>query len=48
MRGRGRVLHAMGHYWQQKGTVSGAEGAQRIALNFVRMRLERDSAAGTK
>jgi hypothetical protein len=46
--GRGRVLHVMGHYFQQKGTVSGAAGAHRIALNFVRMRLERDAAGAPK
>lgn len=38
--GRGRVLHLLGHYYQQKGNVSGAVGAQRLPLNFVRMRLE--------
>jgi hypothetical protein len=38
--GRGRVLHVMGHYYQQKGNVAGAVGAQRLPLNFVRMRLE--------
>jgi hypothetical protein len=30
----------VGHYYQQKGNVSGAMGAQRLPLNFVRMRLE--------
>jgi hypothetical protein len=39
-RGRGRVLHVVGHYYQQKGNVSGAMGAQRLPLNFVRMRLD--------
>lgn len=38
--GRGRVLHLLGHYYQQKGNVSGAVGVQRMPLNFVRMRLE--------
>lgn len=38
--GRGRVLHALGHYYQQKGNVSGAVGAQRLPLNFVRQRME--------
>jgi hypothetical protein len=38
--GRGRVLHLVGHFYQQKGNVSGAIGAQRLPLNFVRMRLE--------
>lgn len=42
--GRGRVLHLLGHYFQQKGSVAGAAGAQFIALNFVKMRLERDGA----
>jgi len=42
--GRGRVLHVVGHYFQQKGNVSGAIGVQRMPLNFVRMRLE---AVGT-
>jgi hypothetical protein len=42
--GQGRVLHVMGHYYQQKGTMTGAAGAQRLALNFVRMRLEKDGA----
>lgn len=38
--GRGRVLHVVGHYYQQKGNVAGAIGAQRLPLNFVRMRLD--------
>jgi hypothetical protein len=42
--GRGRVLHVMGHYYQQKGHVDGAVAAQRLALNFVRERLERDAS----
>ncbi|MFO0934119.1 MAG: hypothetical protein U1E39_15635 [Planctomycetota bacterium] len=42
--GRGRVLHVVGHYYQQKGNVSGAMGAQRLPLNFVRMRLDPDAA----
>jgi hypothetical protein len=41
--GRGRVLHTMGHYYQQKGNVSGTIAAQRLALNFVRQRLDRDA-----
>lgn len=41
--GRGRVLHVMGHYYQQKGNLRGAMGVQRLPLNFVRMRLERDA-----
>ncbi len=46
--GRGRVLHLLGHYFQQKGTVGGAAGAQFLALNFVRTRLERDGAAAVR
>ncbi len=42
---RGRVLHAMGHYYQQEGNVTGTAGVQRLALNFVRMRLERGAGA---
>ena len=41
--GRGRVLHVMGHYDQQKGNLAGTVGVQRLPLNFVRMRLERDA-----
>lgn len=37
--GRGRVLHVMGHYDQQKGNLAGTVGVQRLPLNFVRMRL---------
>ncbi|MCC7137828.1 MAG: hypothetical protein IT460_05300 [Planctomycetes bacterium] len=40
--GRGRVLHVMGHYYQQKGNLAGAVGAQRLPLNFVRLRVEQD------
>jgi len=40
--GRGRVLHVMGHAWQEKADVDGTVGMQRLALNFVRARLERD------
>jgi hypothetical protein len=42
--GRGRVLHVLGHYYQQKGNVAGTMGVQRLALNFVKMRL--DQGAG--
>jgi hypothetical protein len=38
--GRGRVLHVMGHYYQQKGNLAGAIGVQRLPLNFIRMRME--------
>ncbi len=40
--GKGRVLHVMGHAWQEKTDVDGTVGMQRLALNFVRARLERD------
>lgn len=42
--GRGRVLHVMGHAWQEKADVDGTVSMQRLALNFVRARLERDAA----
>ena len=42
---RGRVLHAMGHVYQQEGNVTGTAGVQRLALNFVRMRLEQGGTA---
>ena len=37
--GRGRVLHLLGHYYQEQGNLAGAIAAQRIALNFVLMGL---------
>jgi hypothetical protein len=37
--GRGRVLHVMGHYFQEAGNVAGTIAAQRLALNFVLQRL---------
>jgi hypothetical protein len=40
--GRGRVLHLLGHYYQKEGSLAGTIAAQRIALNFVRLRLARD------
>ena len=40
--GRGRVLHVMGHAWQEKTDLDGTVGMQRLALNFVRQRVERD------
>ncbi len=43
--GRGRVLHAMGHYFQEAGNVAGTISAHRLALNFVLMRLDQDRKA---
>lgn len=40
--GRGRVLHVMGHYYQEAGNLAGTVSAQRLALNFVLMRLAND------
>lgn len=40
--GRGRVLHTMGHYYQEAGNLAGTISAHRLALNFVLMRLEQD------
>jgi hypothetical protein len=40
--GRGRVLHVMGHYFQEAGNIAGTVAAQRLALNFVLQRLEQD------
>lgn len=40
--GRGRVLHTVGHYYQEAGNVAGAIAVHRLALNFVLMRIERD------
>jgi hypothetical protein len=40
--GRGRVLHAMGHYFQEAGNLAGTMSAHRLALNFVLMRLDQD------
>jgi hypothetical protein len=42
--GRGRVLHLVGHHYQQKANLAGAVGVQRLPLNFLRMRLEADGA----
>lgn len=33
--GKGRVLHILGHYYQEEGNLAGVIAAQRIALNFV-------------
>jgi hypothetical protein len=40
--GRGRVLHVLGHYFQKQGSVAGTIAAQRLALNFVRLRVGRE------
>jgi hypothetical protein len=40
--GRGRVLHTMGHYFQEAGNLVGTMAAHRLALNFVLMRLDQD------
>ncbi|MDJ0522131.1 MAG: hypothetical protein QNJ90_08670 [Planctomycetota bacterium] len=40
--GRGRVLHTMGHYFQEAGNLAGTMSAHRLALNFVLMRLAQD------
>jgi len=40
--GRGRVLHVVGHYYQEAGNLAGTISAQRLALNFVLMRLGED------
>jgi hypothetical protein len=42
--GRGRVLHAVGHYYQEAGNLAGTIAAHRLALNFVLMRLAQDKA----
>ena len=41
--GKGRVLHVMGHAWQEKSDLEGTVSMQRLALNFVRERIERDA-----
>ena len=38
--GKGRVLHVLGHYYQEEGNFAGAVAVQRIALNFVLMGLD--------
>ncbi len=40
--GNGRVLHAMGHYFQEAGNLSGTIASQRLALNFVLERLGKE------
>ncbi len=37
--GRGRVLHALGHYFQEAGNVAGAIASHRLAMNFVLERI---------
>jgi hypothetical protein len=43
--GRGRVLHTLGHYYQEQGNIAGAIAAQRIALNFVLLGLKSSQPA---
>ncbi len=40
--GHGRVLHVMGHYYQEEGNLAGTISAQRLALNFILERLAKD------
>lgn len=40
--GKGRVMHVMGHYYQEEGNLAGTITAQRLALNFVLERINRD------
>jgi len=42
-RGRGRVLHLVGHAWQKEGNLKGAFGMQRLIVNFL---LERAKTLG--
>ncbi len=46
--GRGRVLHTLGHYYQEAGNLAGTNSVHRLALNFVLMRLDQDRKAGKK
>ena len=41
--GRGRVLHTMGHYYQEAGNLAGTIAGHRLALNFIleKMKSER-------
>jgi hypothetical protein len=41
---KGRVLHVLGHYYQEAGNLAGTISAHRLALNFVLMRLRGDGA----
>ena len=45
--GEGRVLHMLGHVYQQQGNLRGAYALHRILLNFFDDALGRGSAAGT-
>ena len=33
--GRGRVLHMLGHFYQQEGNLKGTFSAQRLIANFL-------------
>jgi len=46
--GRGRVLHTMGHYFQEAGNIAGTISVHRLALNFVLMRLDQDRKARSR
>jgi hypothetical protein len=37
--GRGRVLHVLGHYFQEAGNLAGTVASHRLALNFVMLRM---------
>jgi len=39
--GKGRVAHVLGHFFQERGTLEGVAGMQRVILNFVSANLER-------
>ena len=34
-RGRGRVVHVLGHFYQERGNLEGVAGMQRMVLNFI-------------
>ncbi len=38
--GKGRVAHVLGHFFQERGTLEGVAGMQRVILNFVSANLE--------
>jgi hypothetical protein len=40
--GRGRVLHVLGHYYQQQGNLQGTIASHRLALNLMLLRLAKD------
>ena len=46
--GRGRVLHVLGHYFQEAGNLAGTIASQRLALNFVMERMGKTHAARTR